>query len=314
MINKTVVQRRTQNISEGIIDMKNIFISYSYDSPTHEEWVENFAHDLSENGINVILDKWSLHLGQDINLFMEESIREADKVIIVCTDNYLNKSKKLEGGVGFEKNIMSANLIYNLKTTKFIPVVRRVEEERKIPDFLGNRLYVDLSENAPYETNINWLINEIKGEHTARKRKKSIQPFKLFPAYKIKDKNGELPQVMDGLDDNSQGLMNIDIDDLLSLSEGNDVYTAQAMAQNCDNLAAVTSDCLILNFKLASIDLKHAKGVLIKIIGNRSMTMDDFNSINKTIHQNISDDCNVKIGVELDESASNIGVHCWVAI
>jgi len=37
-----------------------LFISYSWTSPAHEQWVISLATDLRENGVDVILDKWDL--------------------------------------------------------------------------------------------------------------------------------------------------------------------------------------------------------------------------------------------------------------
>jgi hypothetical protein len=44
-------------MSENIPDNLRTFISYSWSSPEHEEWVLGLATELEESGVDVILDK-----------------------------------------------------------------------------------------------------------------------------------------------------------------------------------------------------------------------------------------------------------------
>ena len=64
----------------------NIFISYSHDSPEHKKWTAKFASELVDNGVDVILDQWDLVFGDDIPKFMEKSVSEADRVLMICTE------------------------------------------------------------------------------------------------------------------------------------------------------------------------------------------------------------------------------------
>lgn len=41
-----------------------LFISYSWSSPEHEQWVVDLAAELRESGVDVILDKWDLKEGK----------------------------------------------------------------------------------------------------------------------------------------------------------------------------------------------------------------------------------------------------------
>ena len=45
--------------------MPKVFISYCWTSPTHEDWVINFAERLVANGVDIVIDKWDLKEGQD---------------------------------------------------------------------------------------------------------------------------------------------------------------------------------------------------------------------------------------------------------
>ena len=42
-----------------------------------------------ETGIDVILDKWDLRTGADRFIFMEKSVNESDKVLILCNKVYI---------------------------------------------------------------------------------------------------------------------------------------------------------------------------------------------------------------------------------
>ena len=86
------------------------FISYSWDNEPHKEWVRELATRLRSDGVDVILDRWHSVPGDQLPMFMEKSIRENDYVLIVCTQNYKKKSDNREGGVGYEGDIITAEL------------------------------------------------------------------------------------------------------------------------------------------------------------------------------------------------------------
>lgn len=77
-----------------------VFISYSHDSQEHKIWVADIARKLIENGIDVILDQWDLRLGDDVPKFMEKAVREAQRVLMVCTEPFVYKANEGKGGVG----------------------------------------------------------------------------------------------------------------------------------------------------------------------------------------------------------------------
>jgi hypothetical protein len=79
---------------------KRGFISYSHDSEGHKNWVRSLAEYLLENGIDVVLDQWDVAIGDDLPAFMEQAIRNTDRVIAICTDAYVAKANSGAGGVG----------------------------------------------------------------------------------------------------------------------------------------------------------------------------------------------------------------------
>jgi SEFIR domain len=50
-------------MSENQLEDPKTFVSYSWSSPTHEEWVLNLATEREESGVDVIFDKWNLKEG-----------------------------------------------------------------------------------------------------------------------------------------------------------------------------------------------------------------------------------------------------------
>lgn len=45
-----------------------------------------------ENGIDVVLDQWSVELGGDLPAFMEGAVRDIGRVLVICTDAYIQKA------------------------------------------------------------------------------------------------------------------------------------------------------------------------------------------------------------------------------
>lgn len=126
---------------------KRVFISYSHDSQAHKDWVLGLAEYLTGNGIEVLLDQWDVGLGDDLAAFMEKAVRSTDRVLAICTDNYVAKANSGSGGVGYEKTIATAEILRNVENRRrFVPIVRGVTGDEKIPAFFGAALYLDLSE------------------------------------------------------------------------------------------------------------------------------------------------------------------------
>lgn len=140
-----------------------VFISYSHDSGGHREWVYQLACRLIESGVEVVLDQWDIQLGSNILKFMEKGLTNSDRVLVVCTDNYNKKSNEGLGGVGYEKNILTAELFTYQDTNKFIPCIRGVSTRSKTPVCLGGRAYIDFTEDANFDSNLRQLLHELFG-------------------------------------------------------------------------------------------------------------------------------------------------------
>jgi hypothetical protein len=160
-----------------------VFISYSHDGDEHKEWVLRLATDLMGKGIDTILDQWDLDLGANLPKFMDHGLQGSDRVLAVCTDNYNEKSNSGIGGVGYENTILTAELLLNQQTTKFIPVVRAVSKTMKTPLCLAGRMYIDFSDDLAYEQSLEQLVHEIYGVKLRPKPKLGKNPF-------VKDEDG----------------------------------------------------------------------------------------------------------------------------
>jgi tRNA U34 5-carboxymethylaminomethyl modifying GTPase MnmE/TrmE len=140
-----------------------IFISYSHDNGTHKNWVLNLATRLNANGVDLVFDQWDLRLGSDLPLFMESGLSDADRVIMICSGNYVQKANEGKGGVGYEKMIMTADLLKCIDSNKIIPLIRENKSTKKTPIFLGSKVYIDFNDDDQFEKKYEELIREIHG-------------------------------------------------------------------------------------------------------------------------------------------------------
>lgn len=182
-------------------DNPRVFISYSHDSDIHKEWVRKLASDLRESGIDAILDQWDVRLGDDLAAFMESGITSSDRVIAICSENYVLKANEGQGGVGYEKMIVTGELVKNLGTNKFIPLVRGNNTPNKVPVCLSSRAYINLEDDNEYEARLKELVRDIYGVPENEKPPLGFPPeFEEEPV-----KPGEKPKVNDGWVDLHRG-------------------------------------------------------------------------------------------------------------
>lgn len=158
------------------------FISYSHDSAEHKAWVLKLASDLRAIGVDIILDQWDLVPGQDISLFMQRGIADADRVILVCSSAYVSTAEQGIGGVGYERLIVTAEVVQSIDTTKFIPILRGSNPNRKLPVFLGPRLYIDFESDSDYDAKLVELAREVHGAPAISKPALGPNPFSGVPA------------------------------------------------------------------------------------------------------------------------------------
>ena len=139
------------------------FISYSWDNDQHKTWVSTLATHLRQDGVETRLDQWHTALGDQFTSFMEKEIRDNDFVLIVCTPNYRRKSDQRTGGVGYEGDIMTADVAQKGNHRKYIPVLAEGSWTEAAPSWLKGKKYVDLRTPALYHANYAVLAATLLG-------------------------------------------------------------------------------------------------------------------------------------------------------
>jgi hypothetical protein len=54
--------------------------------------VLKLASDLRKNGVDAVLDQWDLSPGEDIAVFMERGLKNAARVVVVCSKKYVERA------------------------------------------------------------------------------------------------------------------------------------------------------------------------------------------------------------------------------
>lgn len=126
-----------------------VFISYSWGSIKTQEKVKHLVEQLESDGIDVIYDKKSLQLGNDITFFMEKLSNDPTikKVLVICDESYTQKANLRKSGVGTETEIIITDVYSKPLQNKIIPVFFEKNENNEMvaPTFLKNRLGADLT-------------------------------------------------------------------------------------------------------------------------------------------------------------------------
>lgn len=198
----------------------SVFISYSWSPFENKLWVLDLAERLTRNGVNVIIDEWDTHEGQDKYHFMEKMVNDPKVafVLLVSNKDYAEKANSKKGGVGIESQIVSNEIYENVEQSKFIPIVRELTDDGKphLPTFVSNRFYIDLSDSEYFEENYEQLLRRIFGKPKHKRPPKGEPPayireeesvflktaHKLLPLKKsiIDDKSNKVGHLNDYLD------------------------------------------------------------------------------------------------------------------
>jgi hypothetical protein len=109
--------------------------------------------------------------GLTIPEFMSREVRNADKILAVCSPQYRQKVHAMEdgqriSGAGWESMLVTSN-IWASRTdrNKIIPVLFRGAWREAAPDVLIGLPYFDLSNMASFETNYRELLRSLTGQN-----------------------------------------------------------------------------------------------------------------------------------------------------
>ena len=156
-----------------------VFVSYSHDSDEHKGWVLQLATRLMSNGVDVVLDQWSLSLGRNLPLFMESGLTSSERVLVVSSSSYVTKANKRDGGAGYETMILSADMMSgDIHKDRIIPVIRNNTDSSVVPTFLAGALYVDMRDDSQYEDRYEELLRTLLGVPKAVKPELGSSPFR----------------------------------------------------------------------------------------------------------------------------------------
>ncbi len=242
------------------------FISYSWSSVEHEQFVLELATALRNHGVDAILDKWDLKPGQDKYAFMESMVTDSavSRVLVICDRIYQQKANARAGGVGTESQIISQELYGKVKQTKFIPVICEYDEDDQacLPVFMKHLIYVDVSSDERYGAGLDELLRLIYEQPLHEKPRLGAPPAFTSNAGQpyAKELAAAARAIQDGKP-NRQGLEHLllksvlgEIERLYSEPEGNDyhekIYAAiqatkglrDQMSDYCETVAAFSND------------------------------------------------------------------------
>ena len=128
-----------------------VFISYTHETPSHESRVLELAQWLRDRGVDCRIDQFEQFPAEGWTKWMRNQIRQAEFVLVVCTEPYLRRFEGEEvPGIGrgatWEGTIISLELYREaLRNTKFVPVILSSTDEANIPDVLRDYQHFDVS-------------------------------------------------------------------------------------------------------------------------------------------------------------------------
>ncbi|WP_434565069.1 toll/interleukin-1 receptor domain-containing protein [Thermoanaerobacterium thermosaccharolyticum] len=142
-------------------DHPSVFISYSWDSEEHENWVTVLAAKLRENGVDATIDKFETQSKTvNLNRMMIEKIKNSDNILLILTENYAKKADTFQGGVGYETNLLIRYIKDN--PDKIILIMRHKGDYRKaVPFYLEGFHFIDFSHDDQFDIKFDELLHRI---------------------------------------------------------------------------------------------------------------------------------------------------------
>lgn len=140
-----------------------VFISYKWEGDEHNLWVEKLARDLRIRGIDALLDKWEVRLGESFTEYMTRSINLVDVVLFVMTPlsiHAVEAPSPSGGAVKFEVQLATARKIAGEKF-RFIGILRKGDRPaNQLRDFR----YADFRNDEKYSEMLETLVMDLVGE------------------------------------------------------------------------------------------------------------------------------------------------------
>lgn len=136
-----------------------VFVSYKWQDDLHNGWVEKFASDLRQHGIETILDKWYVRYGDSFIDYMTSMIGIADVVLFIMTEKSVEAVEANSGGgaVKFEMQLAKTRSIAG-ENMRLIGILR---EGDAVPAHLRDRRYADFRQDSAYESRLRDLVDDL---------------------------------------------------------------------------------------------------------------------------------------------------------
>jgi tetratricopeptide (TPR) repeat protein len=146
----------------------SVLISYSHDSPEHEQRVLEFCNRLRARGVDAFLDQFLPGApSEGWPLWMERQIEQRDFTLMVCTEAYRRRFMEDEtAGVGlgvvWEARILR-NLLYNDagRHSRIVPILLTTSDGAFVPTVFRGHFY-DVSDERGFESLLRHLLAEPK--------------------------------------------------------------------------------------------------------------------------------------------------------
>ena len=154
-------------VRNSMADSPKAFVSYSWSSKEYIDLIRSYAERLVSDGVDVILDQWSLSEGQDKYAFMEQMVTDPSvtHVLVFSDRTYAEKANARRKGVGTESEIISRQVYEKTDQTKFIPLVTEMDDDSNpyLPEFLKSRIWIDFSSSEIVNANWEQLVRALHG-------------------------------------------------------------------------------------------------------------------------------------------------------
>jgi hypothetical protein len=146
-----------------------VFISYSHDSEEHKDWVRNFTDKLIVSGVDAKLDQYEIELTDSFPKYMERGIGDNDFVIFMITEKFVSSSKERIGGVGYEIDIATGEILTKGKRNKYIGILIGIDYH-DVPEFLLGKNSIKIIDLNSYDKEFEELYGYVTGQ------KKYVKP------------------------------------------------------------------------------------------------------------------------------------------
>jgi len=143
-----------------------IFISYSWDSKEHIKKVLEFSNKLRSEGVDSVIDQYEASPSEGWPRWMESKIRSSKYVLLICTEEYYNRSigkvdETVGNGVKWEGHLIFQHLYdAGSHNTKFIPVIFKESDRKYIPTPVRGSTIYNIETEEGYDNLYYRLIDE----------------------------------------------------------------------------------------------------------------------------------------------------------